>query len=511
MATLISKKQLLIFCSLLAVGLACLIAYLPPVFILAMLTAIFLLVLAVKKIEYGIIWLAVYTPFEPFLLKFAPAEIYALARYAPEIFLLALAGILLVKLLIKNNWQLVKTPIDKPLVIFLILTALSMLINLESPYLWLLGLRQILRYVILFYLVIYLKPDKSFAKKLLAMMFIIVALQAVIGLGQAIIGQSADEFLIPTRPAVIGQFDVPDRVDQFWESGQRVFATLGRYDKLGVFLCFFLLLAFAFFYRQKKSIWPWFLIIFCLPTFILTYSRMSWLGLLLGIIIIGVFIKRDKKIIFSLIIFFLILAGYLTTYVVANNLNLKRVEDKPQMALAERLLELGSADAWRWGYRAYGRQYFIVHTITDVVRSYPVFGVGLGRYGSGVASALKNTEIYDELGLPFGVLAKDGQIDNNWFSLWGETGTLGVLAWAGVLFWLYVYCFRVYRKTNDDFVKTLTLGYLGAMPVVAGQAFLGPYFEVRTISLYFWLFGGLIVSFGQSAGWRRIDLTKKGF
>ncbi len=505
----VSKKQLIFFALLAGVILSCSIAFLSPLFVAVLAAAVFLLTLAVKKTEYGILLLAAYMPFEPFILKFVPEEIYSLARYGPEIFLLLLVLILIFKTLIKNNWQLLKTPIDTPLVIFLIITALSMLINLESPYIWLLGLRQILRYVILFYLIICLKPDKKFAKKLLTVLFIIVAIQSVIGVSQAIIGSSADEFLLPDRPGQVGEFNLPG-VEQFWQSGQRIFATLGRYDRLGTFLCFFMLLAFGFLYykREKKNIWPFLLILLALPTLILTYSRMSWLGFVLGIIIIGIFIKKDKKVIIAVATLLIFLAIYLSVYITANNLNLKRLEDQPQMALAERILELVSPNSWRWTYHDYGRQYFIVHTITDVVKNYPVLGVGLGRYGSGVAAAMNNKEVYDELGLPFGIQGVDGQIDNNWFSLWGEVGTLGVLAWLAVLISLYIYCFKVYKNTQDSFVKSLALGYLGVMPVVVFQAFLGPYFEVRTISLYLWLFGGLIVNFGLKEGIGKMALDK---
>lgn len=482
---------------ILASGLA---AFLPPVFLIAFLTAVFLFALAFKKIEYGVLLLAAYTPFEPFILKFASEEIYPLARYGPEFFLLILFLALLVKLVPHNQPFWIKTPINRALLIFIIITALSMIINFVSPLVWLLGLRQILRYVALFYLIIYLRPDKKFAKQLLTVLFAIIIIQSVIGLGQALIGTPADQFLLPAARGQVGEFAVPDKVEQFWESGQRVFATLGRYDRLGTFLCFFMLLAFGFFFKKDKKVWPVFLIIFALPVLILTYSRMSWLGLVLGAIIIGVLIQRNKKVIASLIVLAIMLAAYLGLYVAANNLNLKRLEDQPQMALAERILELASPNSWRWSYRGYGRQYFIVHTITDVVKEKPLLGFGLGQYGSGVAAATQNKEVYDELGLPFGIQGVDGQIDNNWFSLWGEVGALGVLAWLAILVSLYFYCFKVYKNTQDDFIRNLALGYLGAMPVICWQAFLGPYFEVRTISLYLWLFGGLIVNFGLKEG-----------
>jgi O-antigen ligase len=127
----------------------------------------------------------------------------------------------------------------------------------------------------------------------------------------------------------------------------------------------------------------------------------------------------------------------------------------------------------------------------------PIFGHGPGTYGGGAAAVLGNSKVYDELGLPFGVAGTSGFIDNNWFSLWGEIGTLGLALYV----WMFVILFRsaraVYRESRDPFIRGMALGYLGATLAFALQAMLGTYLEVRTISLYFWMFGAFIVVAGQ--------------
>jgi hypothetical protein len=65
---------------------------------------------------------------------------------------------------------------------------------------------------------------------------------------------------------------------------------------------------------------------------------------------------------------------------------------------------------------------------------------------------------------------------------------------------LFRAAYAVYKGSKDPFYRGMALGYLGATLAFAMQALLGTYLEVRTISLYFWLFGGFIVVAGQREG-----------
>jgi hypothetical protein len=55
----------------------------------------------------------------------------------------------------------------------------------------------------------------------------------------------------------------------------------------------------------------------------------------------------------------------------------------------------------------------------------------------------------------------------------------------------------VWRKSHDPFVKGLALGYFGCILAVSFQAFLATYLEVRTLAMYFWIFGAFIYVLGR--------------
>jgi len=471
-----------------------LIAFLSPLKSLALLAGILLLALAFYRPLAVIFFLAAYTPFEPFLLKFAPDEIYVYARYFGEFLIYAIALTLIFKFLIKKI-KIEKTLLNLPFVLFIAVALTSIIINFVPLNIGLLGLRMLIRYILIFFIIIHLKPNKNQIKILIWLMFLIVLLQSGLGIAQKFIGYRLDNLLLPRQEKIIGSISLTTGTEQIWAYGERVFGTLSRYDQLGTFLTFFMLLILGLIYQKyfshKNKLWIfiWFLI--SALALLFTYSRSSWFGFLLGVFIIGYLIKKDKKIIkiYSLGIAIIII------YLLISPLVVSQLIDQPQISLTERFFEAFSYRRWESEYYGLGRLFFIVKTPLIVVASSPLVGVGPGQYGSGTAHALHNTAVYDKLNLPFGIWGTEGHIDNNWMSIWGEVGTLGLIFYIWMIYALFKMSYQVYKNTNDNFVKGLALGYCGAIVAVCLNAFLATMFEVRTLALYFWLFGGIIFLF----------------
>jgi hypothetical protein len=224
------------------------------------------------------------------------------------------------------------------------------------------------------------------------------------------------------------------------------------------------------------------------PAFILTLSRASWFGWLIGFLLIGAVLMKDVRIRLG----FAALIGIALLYVGWTGIKVSYLTDYPQQTIVERFFEAFSYERWRGEYYGLGRLYWIVQTPLVVVRSSPLFGVGPGQYGGGAAAALGNTTVYERLNLPFGVYGTDGYIDNNWFSLWGETGTLGLLFYVWMFVALYRMALATWREALDPMARGLALGFVGCVVAVAFQAFLATYLEVRTLALYFWLYAAFI-------------------
>ncbi len=467
-----------------------LVALLSPWKAFAVVVSLVVVVLAFYRPEHIILFLVVYTPLEPFLLKFVSDDVYIYARYFSEGLIYVLLASVAVRLILREK-KPTPTPLDLPFIFFLLVAVTSLILNLVPPVIGVLGLRQIIRFILLFFLTVYLAPEDMFIRRVTKVMFGVVVFEGLLGLMQAIIGGPLDQFLIPSEVRFYESIQLTSGTNQFWSPGTRVFATMGRFDQLGTFLSFFFLLASGLIYSIKSRVEKRTLIgviLVAFPAFVLTLSRASWFGWLLGFLLIGAVLMKDTRIrigIAAVVAIALLYVGY-------SGLRVSYLTDYPQQTVVERFFEAFSYERWRGEYYGLGRLYWIVQTPLVVVRSSPLFGVGPGQYGGGAAAALRNTRVYEKLNLPFGVYGTDGYIDNNWFSLWGETGTLGLIFYIWMIVALFRMSLRTWREAHDPYVRGLALGFCGCVLAIAFQASLATYLEVRTLALYLWLYGAFI-------------------
>jgi len=454
-----------------------------------------LVILTFTRPHMALAILAVYLPFESLILKFVPDEVYVFARYGSELLIYLVALVVVVRLLSgKSRYR--QTRFDLPFALFVLALLASALVNLVSPTVAILGLRQILRFMLVFFLVVQIAPSKSFIKNLTWTMFCIVVFQSLLGILQAVMGEPLDQFLLPSEARTYGTLMLTSGVEQFWDPGSRVFATLGRYDRLGNFLYLFLLIASAILFTKKlvqKYPWVVWLFVIAVPTLVLTYSRSSWFAFLLGFLFIGLIMKRDRRVLagFGALVVFLMLV------LAGSGLNVSLITETSGQTLSERFFESFSLARWRGEYYGLGRVFWFIHTPIDVVAASPILGFGPGQYGGGAVAALHNTKVYEELGLPFGVFGTEGAIDNNWFSLWGEAGTLGMVFYLWFYFGLFFYALNVARTHKDPFVSAIAMAVCAMLIGVGFNAFTSTVLEIRTSAYYLWLYAGFLYVLAQ--------------
>ncbi len=522
------KKQYILPSVLIFLG-ACIIAAVSPVKAIGIFVAIAMIALTIARPEWMLLFLAALIPFEPFLLKWVPGDLYVFARYSSEVLLYALFLVAFFRTVFSN-----KSFGPKSIIVpfaFLIVTALaSWAINFTPPHVAVLGIRQIIRFILLVFIAYQLQCSSLFIKRLLMMLGGIVCFESILGILQWLSRGALDSFLLPTGRRVFAEIQLTTGTTQFWEEGQRVFGTLGRYDQLGTFLCLAMLLFAGIFFEKRNkhadpsaSVGmthgadqnigiqsfvmsyvirvtknrPWLKNLFTTSIFtlgglalVLTYSRASWFGFALGLFVIGVIVKRSKL----LTMMYAGIAALVLISILASWSAITRFEDVPRQSIGHRLLEAFSMERWRGEYRGLGRVFFLIHTPTDVVSKSPLFGLGPGSYGAGTAAALHFTESYERAGVPFGIYGTEGYIDNNWFSLWGELGTIGVAAYLALIAVLVRAAWSVYTTSADPLMRGIALGYLGVTAAVVFQAFLATYLEVRTLAFYYWLVGGILLA-----------------
>lgn len=466
-----------------------------PALVLAGVLGGIVLVTTFIRPEFALGFLAVYLPFESLLLKFIPDDVYVFARYGSELLIYLIAVVVLARILSgKRKYQ--QTPFDLPFFLFVAVLLASALVNLVSPAVAMLGLRQILRFMLVFFLVVQVAPNKSFVKGLTWIMFGIVVFQSLLGIMQAIVGEPLDQLLLPSESRTYGTLTLMSGVDQFWDPGSRVFSTLGRYDRLGNFLYLFLAIATAILFTKKlHQKYPWIIWVFAtaVPALVLTYSRSSWFAFLLGFFFIGILVKHDRRVLAG----FAALVVFLTLVLAGSGLNVSLITETPGQTLSERFFESFSWARWRGEYYGLGRTFWFIETPRQVIAASPILGFGPGQYGGGAVAALHNTKVYEELGLPFGVFGTEGAIDNNWFSLWGESGTLGMVFYLWFYVGIFLYALHSARTQKDPFVQALALAVCAMLIGVGFNAFTSTLLEIRTSAYYLWLYAGFLYVLAQ--------------
>lgn len=462
-----------------------------PLIVLCAVLSIGAVLLTFARPLATVTFLALYLPFEPFLLKFVPDEVYLFARFFSEGLIYLLCAVVAWRLLTRQL-KAVQTPVGLPFALFLVVLAASAAVNMVEPSVAALGARQVVRFVLVFFVAAFLSPPKAYAVRLAHAMLAVVALQSCLALAQSLIGEPMDTLLIPSEARMYGEITFTSGVNQFWDPGTRAFATLGRYDRLGNFLAFFLIIAAAMAYGRGKDAHrelPW-IFLLGLPALVLTYSRASWFAFLLGFLFVAVFLHRDRRVVAA----FTAAAVVASLYAGITGLSVRFLAEAPGQTLVERFYETFSYARWRGEYDGLGRVFWMVQVPLTVVPAAPLFGFGPGQFGGGAVAALHETRAYDRLGLPFGVYGTDGYVDNNWLSLWGEAGTVGLFLFLWMYVGLFAYAVRMARTHEDAQVRALAGGYAGAMIGFALIAMLSTAFEIRTNGYYLWLFGGLLVA-----------------
>ncbi|OIO52576.1 MAG: hypothetical protein AUJ19_00855 [Parcubacteria group bacterium CG1_02_58_44] len=474
------------------------VLFLGPWKMLGVIAGLLIAWLLLFRPEAMVMALAVYTPLEPFLLKFVPDELYIFARYLPELLVYGLVAVAVLRVLSRCR-ELTSTPIDLPFAFFLIVALTSLVLNAVPWFSGLLGLRQIVRFMLMFFAVVYLEPERKFVRRLVLVMFGVVVFESVLGIVQSFVGAPLDELLIPSEQRFYESIQLTSGTEQTWSPGTRIFATMGRYDQLGTFLSFFGLMAVGLWYSFRSRLTRSrlvFVLAVILPALLLTMSRASWFGFALGLLIVGGWLMRDRRVRLAYVAMIVLAVGYLAW----SGLAVRYMTDYPEQTAVERLFEAFSYERWRGEYYGMGRLYWLVQTVTTVVPSSPLFGVGPGQYGGGAAAALGNMRVYQELNLPFGVYGTEGYIDNNWFSLWGETGTLGLAFYVWIFVALGAMAWQVWRRSRDPLLRGLALGLVGGLAAITFQAALGTYLEVRTLALYLWLFAACVYVLARREG-----------
>jgi len=461
-----------------------------------------------NKLTYWLIlFLVVFIPFEDFLLKFLPVpdKIYFYARFLSEGIIYALFATVSVHKLIKRI-PLVKTPLDTPIIIFIQIVLLSMIVNDAAKFATLVTVRPIIRYVLLFYLVVNVNVTLAQTSKILRYCIYTGAGQVLIGILQFATRGAIDGILLPRASDLdIGGVTKNFVVLEGREIGS-IYGAAGDTILLGLFLVLYLVMVASKLYisnheivqhdrfyveegsLKKKNIVLIALVTGTLIAIGLTYVRACmFVSLIILVAYTSLKFYSRKRVAIIVIVVSLLIptisigVDYVSDlFAVEYSGNARREEQ----SVMDNLTGIFTSE-----YIEVARKQRL-GALTDIpltiVANRPFLGYGPDQ--------LKSIDSLNDS--PISFLNKEWKQEGFKDVYWVSTMTFYGLAGLFTLIWafqrLYTWSKTIYSRTRIKVIKEIALATLAITITTIFLSFFYRVIEFRIYSLYFWLFPALM-------------------
>lgn len=339
------------------------------------------------------------------------------------------------------------TPLDIPIVFFIVVTLCLFLVNSPIQKIGIDGLRQVAQQILWYFVIAQLV---SSTKNVRYLLYIVVFIGGLLGLHG------------------IYQYVTHAEMPSYWvdrlESGitTRVFSIIGSPNILGSLMVLLIPVAIAFVFSEKKIFKK---IIFAgitlamSATLVFTSSRSAWIGF---VVAMGVYFwLKDKRLILLLVIG--VFAAYAFIPTIAHRVN---------YLLSPEYL-VSSASGGRVARWTIGLEY---------LKQNPLFGVGLGQFGGAVAQNYKIPGAF--------------YVDNYFLKIAVEMGLVGLGAFCIMIYNALAWGIRSVSRIKDAESLSMAQGIFAGMVGVVVPNFVENVFEVPMMVAYFWMFAAVLIFMG---------------
>ncbi|HEX2883706.1 MAG TPA: O-antigen ligase family protein [Candidatus Limnocylindria bacterium] len=399
-----------------------------------------------------------------------PPEVVQLAQFLSEGLLLVVGVTLAVRAWRSGTLApALRHPVTYLLGAFVVLGAVSALLNGVPPHVAAIGLLFTLDAAVLFFLPRFVGFGRRQQVRAVAAVLVVIGAAAVVVLVQAVLS-----------PDILGLRFVTGRFGE----GYRLAGFIGDPNVFGAFAAAaspFVLLAIP----RSSGRLRWiavaaaFLLLLALW---LSFSRGAWLAMAIGTL--GTLLLIDRRAL--LIALLLLVATFVSSQVMPRNLLLPTADGGPERPS---LIESTVDRAGTVGQGRDLRTLFVLNAIPIVV-DHPLLGVGPGRFGGAVADRFP-TPVYAEYGTD-ALLTDETQrtVDNFWLHLLVEAGALGLAAFLAAMLSAAIPMLRTARRSTG--ARAVLVG--GALAAVAALSVSGVstmLLEANSVGFLVWFLLGL--------------------
>ncbi len=455
------------------------------------------------KFTWFIFLLAIFVPFEVVILKYLPVSdvVYSYLRFAVEIFIYLLAGLLLLRFVYLR--KLPKgTSIDKPLLIFIGYALLITIINQAPMFQAFMGLRVLLRYVPLFYVIAFINVDTASARRILQAIVCIAAIQCSVAIYQHYFGISS--FWYPRASDLeIGGKQVSFRMlSTGFSGGREMGAGIGTFGD-SVFLALFLVILFVVTVaalqktiripRSHKWMYSTVLVLITLALFF-TYSRGSVLVAFAAVPIILLLAGGRKRMIVYLSVGLLLASPIILLGVFDNNSS-SEAYINPKLKYTDPLSNITTvfSSSYVDNTMQYSRGAVLTEVGGHLISSFKLMG-----YSPAQEFALEKaaTNLFGS-NMPINNLPIINDV--YWVAFIVYYGIIGIIIYFFILFRIFQASVFVAKFSKDPYFRIFAIAMAALVIIAIPYSLILRTFVFRAFGFYFWLIAGLVFS-----EWRRL-------
>jgi len=321
---------------------------------------------------------------------------------------------------IKREPFLVKTPIQLPLLLYTSSYLFSTFIGIirgniafEKAFFYVL---KYIEYYIMYFMIVNLLKDETTYYKYLKYFFLVLII--IITYSYYYYSNATGELVRTTAP-----FESPLGKPEESEP-----ASLGGYYLLSMGI----LLTLISELNGKRFLIVLLSFLFLYPSFLLTFSRASYMGFI-ALFLVFIFLVKKRK-------FFFIIAGF---FILSFSLLLPGIGEKVKNRIEytykgsdARNIVLTPFGVVKLEDSAYQRYQSIERVITKVLPQYPLFGAGVTGIGLG---------------------------DNQYSLVLGESGIVGFILFVWLIYSIINISYKVYNMSDDVYERSISLGVIVAI------------------------------------------------
>jgi len=435
-----------------------------------------------------IIALIIFLPSEDFLLKWLPVSetIYSLSRFFSEIFIYSLFLIIILNKIRKGTF-LKKTPIDFPLILFLIIGIFSIFYN-HAPILGgLLGIRTLLRYIVVYYILVNININKKFLIKTIYIIIFMSGFESIVSIYQHFFGIS--NFWLPreTNLEIAGYKKEFTVLTSGIEQGA-VIGTLGHSVNLALFLLiqyiFLLVIIFTNFSNLKLKFVFYILFIINFLALLFTYSRGAIIASFIAFFLVLVINKR-KILLFT----FLSLITYLTFLFSIINIHVGTSYTKVKKEYVNPIDNIRMIFSSEYLEATEGSRQWVLQEIGGfLLKNTVLIGLSPDEFTAREKIAKLSKGTLER------ILYYKAFEDVYWVAILAYFGIVGLLLYLLILYKLYTSAKFVIKYTKNYIYIIFSQTLIVLLIVTIPLTFIVRTFEFRAFGFYFWLIAGIVMN-----------------